>query len=85
MKATAKFTASNRFRNTQGSLFDCRLVMCLLMKENPGRNFFDSEIGDIFACDPVISTAMVKRTVQADSAHQIGLKPTLHAVLIVGW
>jgi hypothetical protein len=26
---------------------------------------------------------MVKRMVQADSAHQIGLKPTLHTVLIV--
>jgi len=68
MEATAEFNASNRFGNTQGSLFDCRLVMFLLIKENLGRNFFTSEIGDVFACDPATRGPMVKWMVQADSA-----------------
>jgi hypothetical protein len=58
--------------------------MFLLMKENLGRNFFTSEIGDVFTCDATRSPK-VKRILQADSAHQIGLKPTLHAILILGW
>jgi hypothetical protein len=49
-----------------------------------GRNFLPSEIGDVLNCTTTTSHVMVKQMVQADSAHQIGLKPTLHAVLIVG-
>jgi hypothetical protein len=47
--------------------------------------FFASEIGDIPACIATISDPMDKRRVQGDSTHQIGLKLTLHAVLIRGW
>jgi hypothetical protein len=48
--------------------------------------FLPSEIGDIFACNSTTSSPMVKlRAPEADSAHQIGLKLTFHAVLIVGW
>jgi hypothetical protein len=68
MEATAEFSASNRSGNTQGSLFDCRLVMFLLMKKNLGQNFFNSEIGDVFACDPATRGPMVKCMVQADLA-----------------
>jgi len=85
MEPATEFSASNRFGNTQRSLLDCRLVMFLLMKENLGRNFSTSEIGDVFACDLATRGPKVKRMVQADSAHQIGLKPTLHGVLILGW
>jgi hypothetical protein len=59
--------------------------MFLLMRENLGRNFCTSEIGDVFACDPATRGPKVKQMVQADLAHQIGLKPTLHAVLIEVW
>ena len=42
MEAAAQFSASNRFGNTRGSFFDCRLVRFLLTKENLGRNVFTS-------------------------------------------
>src|SRR6202451_664281 len=48
------------------------------------RNFSPSEIGDVFACISTTIDSMDKRRTQADSAHQIGLKPTLHAFLIAG-
>jgi len=48
------------------------------------RNFSSSEIGDVFACISTTIDPMDKRRAQADSARQIGLKPTLHAFLIVG-
>jgi len=47
------------------------------------RNFSPSEIGDVFAYNSTTNSPIAKRRVQADSAHQIGLKPTLHASLIV--
>ena len=40
---------------------------------------------DIFASGSTISGHMVKRMVQADSAHQLDLKPILNAFLIVDW
>jgi hypothetical protein len=48
------------------------------------RNFSPSEIGDVFACGSGIRGAMVKQKPHLDSAHHIGLKPTLHTVLTVG-
>jgi hypothetical protein len=42
-----------------------------------------SEIGDVFACISTTIDLMDKQMGQADSAHQIGLKPALHAFLIV--
>jgi hypothetical protein len=44
-----------------------------------------SEIGNTFACTSTTSAPMDKRMVQAYSEHQIGLNPTLQALLIVGW
>ena len=48
------------------------------------RNFSLSEIGPDFACASTTGNPMDKWMLQADSAHQIGLKPTLHAFLIAG-
>jgi hypothetical protein len=42
-----------------------------------------SEIGDVFACISTTIDPMNKQMEQADLAHQIGLKPALHAFLIV--
>jgi hypothetical protein len=38
----------------------------------------------VLACTTTTSDPIDRRRPQADSAHQIGLQPTLHAVLIVG-
>ena len=48
------------------------------------RNFSPSEIGDVFTCISTTIDPMDKQMVQADSTHQISLKPTLHAFLIIG-
>jgi hypothetical protein len=48
--------------------------------EKSWRNFSSSEIGNVFACTTTTSDPIDKRKVQTDSAHQIGLKPTLQAV-----
>jgi hypothetical protein len=48
------------------------------------RNFSPLGIGDVFACITTTSDPINKRMAQAYSAHQIGLKPTLHALLIAG-
>jgi hypothetical protein len=61
------------------------VVSCYTGGEEMWSEFSPSEIGDIFACGSTSSSAMIKQMVQADSTHQIGLKQTLHAVLIVGW
>jgi hypothetical protein len=47
-------------------------------------NFSFSEIGDLFACTSTTSGPLAKWMAQADSLHQIGLKPPLHAFLIIG-
>jgi len=47
------------------------------------RNFSLSEIGHDFACTSTTSSPMDKWILQVDSAHQIGLKPTLQGILIV--
>jgi hypothetical protein len=52
--------------------------------EKSWRNFCTSEIRNVFACISTTFDPMDKRKTQADSAHQIGLKPPLHAVLITG-
>jgi hypothetical protein len=46
--------------------------------------FFPSEIGGVFACNSTTSSPMVKLRARADSAHQIGPKTPLHAILIAG-
>jgi hypothetical protein len=51
--------------------------------EKSCRNFLLSEIGHDFACTSTTSRPMDKWILQADSAHQIGLKPTLQGILIV--
>jgi len=53
-------------------------------KTKAGRNFSPSEIGNVFACTSTTASPMDKWMPQADSAHQIGLKTILHAVLIAG-
>src|SRR5271156_3606762 len=50
-----------------------------------GRNFSLSEIGDVLACISTTTGVMDEWMPRADSAHQIGLKLTFHAVLIIGW
>jgi|SRR5271154_4797984 len=47
------------------------------------RNFSLSEIGPDFACTSTTGSPMDKWMLQADSAYQIGLKPTLQGILIV--
>src|SRR5271154_4078927 len=42
--------------------------------------FFTPEIEDVFACITTIGDPINKRRPRGDSAHQIGLKPALHAV-----
>jgi hypothetical protein len=42
--------------------------------------FFTPEIGDVFACITTIGYPINKQRPQRDSAHQIGLKPALHAI-----
>jgi len=83
MDTAARFSALNRFANTLGSLFDCRLVMFLLMEEDLGRKFSTSEIGNIFACISRTKTAMDNRRPQPDSEHQIGPGMPFHRVLTV--
>jgi hypothetical protein len=56
------------------------VVSCCTRGEELWSEFSPLEIGDIFAFG---STTMVKRMVQADSTHQIGLKSTLQAFLIL--
>jgi hypothetical protein len=51
--------------------------------EKSWRNFCTSEIRNVFGCISTTIDPIDKRMAQADSAHQIGLKPTLHAFLIV--
>ena len=51
--------------------------------EDGWRNFSPSEIGDVFAFISTTIDPMNKQRPQADSAHRTGLKPTLHAILIV--
>jgi hypothetical protein len=55
------------------------------MDENIGRNFSSSELGNGFACITTTSDPINKQMAQAYSAHQIGIKTILHAILIVGW
>jgi hypothetical protein len=66
---------------------DCRLVMVYRgVKIQPSlRGISAGGIWDAFACSSGTTGAMDKSISQADSAHQIGLKPTLQALLIVGW
>jgi hypothetical protein len=45
--------------------------------------FFTCGIWNTFACGSRTPGAMDKWMFQADSAYRIGLKPTLHVVLIV--
>src|SRR5271170_3562233 len=52
-------------------------------KNKSCRNFSLSEIGPDFACTSTTGSPMDKWTLQVDSAHQTGLKPIRHAVLIV--
>jgi hypothetical protein len=52
------------------------------MDENIGRNFSPLNVS---ACFSTTRRAMNKWIAQSNSAHQIGLVPTLHGVLIVGW
>jgi len=54
-----------------------------LKSEEVWAEFLAPEIGDVFACASATKRAIVKRIVQADSAHQICLNPTLSAVLII--
>jgi hypothetical protein len=44
---------------------------------------FPLEIGDVFACISTTIGPMDKQMGQADSAHQIGLKPALYPFLIL--
>ena len=60
------------------------VVSCCTGGEEVWAEFSPSEIGDVFTCSSTTSTAMVKWMAQVDSAHQSGLKPTIHAVLIRG-
>jgi hypothetical protein len=53
--------------------------------EKSCRNFSPSEIEDVFARTTTTSGPINKRMAQAYSAHQIGIKTILHAILIVGW
>ena len=50
------------------------------MDENIGRNFSPLNVSTCFS---TTSGPMDKWMLQADSAHQIGLKPTLQGILIV--
>src|SRR5271170_678519 len=50
------------------------------MDENIGRNFSPLNVS---GCTSTTSAPMDKWMPQADSAHQIGLKPTLQGILIV--
>jgi hypothetical protein len=59
------------------------VLSCYTGGEEVWSEFSPSEIGDTFACGSTTSIAIHTRSTQADSAHQTGLKPTLHAVLIL--
>jgi hypothetical protein len=50
------------------------------MDENIGRN---SLFWNVYACYSTTKAVIDKWMAQPDSAHQIGLEPTLHRVLIV--
>jgi len=60
-------------------------VGCCTGGEEVWAEFFPSEMGDVLACITTTRGAIGKWRLQRDSARRIGLKPTLHAVLIVGW
>ena len=52
------------------------------MDENIGRNFSPL---NVYACYSTTMGPINKWMTRLDSTHQIGLVPTLHGVLIVGW
>jgi len=52
------------------------------MDENIGRTFL---LWNVYHCYSTTKGAIDKWMEQPDSAHQIGLGPTLHRVLILGW
>src|ERR1700685_379563 len=83
-ETTAKFSASNWSKTNPPRFSDCRLVMLYRgVKIQPGLATFLSPRFFVFACPSSTSNPINKRRLQRDSAHQTGLKPTLHAFLIV--
>jgi len=85
MDGAVGFSASNRSRIDSPRSSDSRLVMLYKgVKIQPSLGgIFSCGIWMFLACGTTTRSAMVKQMVQADSAHQIGLKPTLHTILIV--
>jgi len=83
MDATGAFCASNLPRNNPPCCSDCSWKWWYRGKNKCCRNFSCSEIGPDFACPSTTSGPMDKWMLQAHSAHQTGLKPTLHTLLIV--
>src|ERR1700724_3735633 len=79
MDATAGFSASNWSKTNPPRFSESRLLRLYKGMKVRGRHFSPSEIGDVFVCNSTTSAPMDKWMLQADSAHQTGLKPTLHA------
>jgi hypothetical protein len=83
MDDTVGFNTLNRFRTDPLWSSDCRLVMLYRrVKIQPSLGACVSQFF-VLACSIRTNGPMDKRRPQADSAHQIGLKLTLHAFLIV--
>ena len=53
---------------------------CTGGEEDVGGIFYPQKLGMFFSCITTIGYPINKRRPQRDSAHQIGLKPALHAV-----
>src|SRR5271168_890711 len=83
MDTPGGFSASNRSRNNSPRCSNCSGKWWYRRKNTCCRNFSLSEIGPDFACTSTTSAPMDKWMLQAYLAHQTGLKPILHAVLIV--
>jgi hypothetical protein len=86
VETTTGFNLSKRSRKYLGNGSNCSSNRHYRSRRSAGgrsgRNIYLRNF-NVLACSTTTSGAMVKRMVQEDSAHQIGLKPTLHAVLIV--
>jgi len=83
MDATGGFGASNWSTNNPPRCSDFSWKWSYRGRINAA-GIFHSEIGPDFACTSATSAPTDKWMVQVDSAHQTGLKPILHAVLIAG-
>src|ERR1700685_4534812 len=83
-ETTARFSASNWSKTDPPRFSDCRLVMLYRgVKIQPSLATFLCPDIFVLACISITINPMDKRRTRADSAHQIGLRPTLHAFLIV--